>query len=169
MNGQSLRQAFRSGIPGGLIGGVSIWIYEAVVWVHYQHLLPLSGIPANAVALVFGKTLQMHLGGLASVLGSAIHFGFAMGWGIVFAACWRWFRRRDCEATLVALLMAPLLWTVMHAAIAIAGSDHPDYRDPAVISGGILSHIFYTVPMALVVRQSAAGHSILSVSPTKDR
>ena len=38
----------RAGLIGGLIGGVSIWIYEAIVWVGVQHLMPLGGIPRNA-------------------------------------------------------------------------------------------------------------------------
>ena len=45
----------RAGLLGGLVGGVTIWIYEATVWVGAQHLMPLGGIPANATALVFGK------------------------------------------------------------------------------------------------------------------
>ena len=41
-------------IGGGLVGGVIIWIYEAVVWVGVQRLMPLAGIPRNATGLVFG-------------------------------------------------------------------------------------------------------------------
>ena len=33
------------------------------------------------------------------------------------------------------------------------GQKHPDYTDPAVVIGGMMSHIFYTVPMALCVRR----------------
>ena len=35
------------------------------------------------------------------------------------------------------------------------GQKHPDYTDPAVVIGGMMSHIFYTVPMALCVRRNA--------------
>jgi hypothetical protein len=37
------------------VGGVCIWIYEAIVWVWAQHQMPLIGIPGNATGLVFGK------------------------------------------------------------------------------------------------------------------
>ena len=55
----------RAGLIGGVIGGVIIWIYEAIVWVGVQHLLPLAGIPRNATGLVFGKAVQEQLGGFA--------------------------------------------------------------------------------------------------------
>ena len=52
----------RAGLVGGLIGGAAIWGYEACVWAGWQHLLPLSAIPANAVGLTLGKAAQMRLG-----------------------------------------------------------------------------------------------------------
>ncbi|MFM5884003.1 MAG: hypothetical protein ACKOQ3_01495 [Novosphingobium sp.] len=153
------RQTIGAGLGGGLLGGVVIWIYEAVVWVGVQHLMPLAGIPRNATGLVFGKAAQDALGPLAYALGIAIHFSFALAWGLLFAAVWPWLRRRGWEATLAALLLAPLLWIVMHLAIAIAGNDHPNYLDPVVVIGGVLSHLFYTVPMALWVKHRlSAAH-----------
>lgn len=137
---------------GGLVGGVIIWIYEAVVWVGVQHQMPLQGIPANAVGLVFGKPFQASLGLGAYALGTAIHFAFAMVWGVGFALIWPFFRRRRVEATLVALFYAVFAWIVMHVAIAIVSTSHPDYTDPAVIIGGFMSHFFFTVPMALVIK-----------------
>ena len=143
----------RAGLVGGLIGGAAIWGYEACVWAGWQHLLPLSAIPANAVGLTLGKAAQMRLGAAAYVLGTAIHFGFAVLWGLGFAKAWPYLRSKGCEASLAALLLAPVLWGVMHAGIALLGQQHPDYADPAVVVGGVLSHIFYTVPMALGVRR----------------
>ncbi|PKB13494.1 hypothetical protein B0I00_3295 [Novosphingobium kunmingense] len=148
------RELLRAGILGGLLGGVVIWIYEAMVWVGIQHLLPLAGIPRNAVGLVFGKAVQDQLGAISYGLGTAIHFGFAAVWGALFALAWPGLRRRGWEATFAALLMAPLLWIVMHVAIAVVGDDHPDYLDPVVVIGGFLSHLFYTVPMALWVKRT---------------
>ena len=66
------------GLMGGLLGGVTIWIYEAVVWVGAQHLMPLAGIPRNATGLVFGSAVQTSLGWVASVVGTFIHFFFAV-------------------------------------------------------------------------------------------
>ena len=146
----------RAGLVGGLLGGVTIWIYEALVWVGVQHLMPLAGIPRNGTGLVFGKGVQESLGPLAYVVGTGIHFAFALGWGALFALVWPWFRKRGWEATLVALLFAPVLWIAMHVAIALVGDDHPNYLDPVVVIGGFLSHLFYTVPLALYVKRRTA-------------
>jgi hypothetical protein len=159
--GQDARMAVKShvaetisaGLLGGLIGGVSIWIYEAIVWVGAQRLMPLAGIPRNATGLVFGKEVQASLGAFAFVLGTGIHFFFCFAWGVLFAFLWPYFRQRGYEATLVALFFAVILWVVMHVAIALVSSDHPNYLDPNVIIGGFMSHLFYTVPLALVVKQ----------------
>ena len=148
-----LKQIVRAGLLGGLAGGVIIWIYEAIVWVGVQHLMPLAGIPRNATGLVFGKEVQESLGALAYIVGTAIHFFFALAWGVLFAFMWAYFRRRGYEATLVALFFAVILWIVMHVAIAIVSNDHPKYLDPSVIIGGFMSHFFYAVPLALIVRQ----------------
>ena len=148
-----LREAVRAGLLGGLIGGVIIWIYEAIVWVGVQHLMPMAGIPRNATGLVFGKDVQEQLGALAYVVGTGIHFFFCFAWGVVFALVWPVFARRGYEATLVALFFAVFIWIVMHVAIAIVGSNHPNYLDPNVIIGGFMSHFFYAVPLALIVKQ----------------
>ena len=146
------RQIIRAGLAGGLIGGIAIWIYEALVWGRAQHLLPLSGIPPNAVGLVFGKPFQLALGNWAYLLGTTIHFGFALVWGVLFAAFWPYFRRRRYEATLLALGYGAVAWILMHVAVSIATRDHPNYLDPAVIIGGFMSHFFFAVPLALIVK-----------------
>jgi hypothetical protein len=143
----------RAGLIGGLVGGVSIWIYEAIVWVGVQRLMPLGGIPRNATGLVFGKAVQESLGPLAYVVGTGIHFFFCFVWGVLFAFLWPYFRRRGYEATLVALFFAVALWIVMHSAIALVSSDHPNYLDPTVVIGGFMSHLLYAVPLALVVKR----------------
>jgi hypothetical protein len=150
------REAIHAGLAGGLIGGIVIWIYEAVVWVGVQHLMPLAGIPRNATGLVFGKAVQESLGAMAYLVGTSIHFAFALTWGVVFALVWPWFRKRGWEATLVALPFAIMLWIVMHVAIAMVGDDHPNYADPVVIIGGFMSHFFYAVPLALFVKRRLA-------------
>jgi len=146
----------RAGVVGGVVGAATIWVYEALVWVGVQHLMPLAGIPRNATGLVFGKGVQESLGAAAYVLGTGIHFVFAIAWGILFALVWPYFRRRGIEATLVALVYAVIAWIAMHVAIMIASSNHPDYTDPAIVIGGFMSHIFFTVPLALVVKRRLA-------------
>jgi hypothetical protein len=148
----NLNTVFQIGLMGGLLGGVTIWIYEAVVWVGIQHLLPLGGIPRNATGLVFGSGVQASLGLLASVVGTFIHFLFAVVWGVLFASIWPYFRRHGFEATLVALPYAMIAWIVMHAAIMVASDNHPNYYDPNVVIGGFMSHFFFAVPLALYVK-----------------
>jgi hypothetical protein len=148
-----LQQTLRAGLVGGLVGGVIIWVYEAIVWVGVQQLMPLAGIPRNATGLVFGKAVQDQLGAFAYVVGTGIHFFFVLLWGVAFAFVWPFFARRGYEATLVAMFFAVILWIVMHAAIALVSSNHPNYLDPNVIIGGFMSHFFYTVPLALIVKQ----------------
>jgi hypothetical protein len=147
------KETVYAGLLGGLVGGVTIWIYEAIVWVGIQHLMPMAGIPRNATGLVFGKGVQESLGAMAYVVGTGIHFFFCFAWGVLFAFIWPYFRRRGYEATLVALFFAIVLWIVMHVAIAIASNDHPNYFDPFVVIGGFMSHFFYAVPLALIVKQ----------------
>ncbi|KXV04285.1 hypothetical protein CR51_13625 [Caballeronia megalochromosomata] len=143
----------RAGATGGLAGAVIIWIYEALVWVGAQHLMPLAGIPRNATGLVFGKAFQESIGAWAYVLGTGIHFVFAIAWGVLFALIWPYFRRRGFEATFVAVFYAIFAWIAMHVAIAIASNSHPNYLDPNVIIGGIMSHLCFTIPLALIIKR----------------
>ena len=146
----------RAGLIGGLVGGVTIWVYEALVWVGAQRLMPLAGIPSNATGLVFGKATQEALGPATYLLGTAIHFAFVFAWGVLFAVLWPFCRRRGYEATLVALFFAIVVWVVMHAAIMLVSSNHPNYFDPNVIIGGFMSHFSYAVPLALIVKRRLA-------------
>ncbi|WP_297353928.1 hypothetical protein [Paraburkholderia sp.] len=155
---QDLKTVFRAGAIGGLTGAVCIWIYEALIWVGVQHQMPLAGIPRNATGLVFGKGVQEALGVWAYVLGTVIHFSFAIGWGVLFALVWPYFRRRGYEATFIALFYAIIAWIAMHVAISIASDNHPNYYDPAVIIGGFMSHFCFTVPLALTVKRLLASH-----------
>ena len=150
------KEVIRIGLMGGLAGGVIIWIYEAIVWVNIQNLMPLAGIPRNATGLVFGKEVQESLGLVAYFVGTGIHFLFALIWGVIFALIWPFFRNRGYEATLVALFYAMIIWIVMHVAIMIVTTYHPNYYDPMVVIGGFMSHFFFAVPMALIVKQRLA-------------
>jgi hypothetical protein len=107
---------------------------------------------AQCDGLVFGKEVQDSLGAFATILGMGIHFFFCFAWGVLFAFVWPYFRQRGYEATLVALFFAVILWIVMHGAIALVSANHPNYLDPNVIIGGFMSHFFYAVPLALVVK-----------------
>jgi hypothetical protein len=106
---------------------------------------------------VFGKEVQDSLGALAFVIGTGIHFFFVLAWGVAYAFVWPAFARRGYEATLVAMFFAVFLWIVMHVAIALVSSNHPNYLDPNVIIGGLMSHFFYAVPLALIVKHQLGG------------
>jgi hypothetical protein len=54
------------------------------------------------------------------------------------------------------LFYAVVAWIVMHVAIMIASDNHPDYYDPVVIIGGLMSHFFFAIPLALVVKRQLA-------------
>ena len=75
----------RAGLLGGAgWGRVCIWIYEAIVWVGAQQMMPLGGIRLNATEMVLGKAFQEALGPGAHILGTAIHFFFCLVWGVLF-------------------------------------------------------------------------------------
>jgi hypothetical protein len=147
-------KTIKAGVIGGLLGGVVIWIYEIIVWINIQHLMPLSGLPSNATGLVFGQAFKDQLGAMAGVLGAGIHFGFSAAWGVLFALIWPFFARRRVEATLVALFYAIFAWIVMHLAIIIVGQPHPNYGDATVVISGFMSHFCFTIPMALYIKRA---------------
>jgi hypothetical protein len=157
VNNSERARTLQAGLVGGLVGGLIIWGYEAVVWVGVQHQMPLVGIARNATGLVFGKQVQESLGWAAYLIGIGIHFLFSLAWGVLFAAIWPYFRDRGYEATFVALFYAVVAWIVMHGAILAVSNNHPDYYDPVVVIGGFMSHFFFTVPLALVVKRRVAG------------
>lgn len=157
-SGSDTKQTVRIGTSAGLVGGVVIWAYEALVWVGLQHMMQLTDIPRNAVGLVFGRAKQLELGLLAYAFGTIIHFFFAMIWGILFALVWPALRRRGIEASLAAVFYAMLAWIVMHVGIALVSNSHPDYTDPNVVTGGFVSHLFFAIPMALVVKGKFGAH-----------
>jgi len=152
-SGRSAADTLRIGALAGITSGIVIWLYEAIVWVGLQHQMPLAGIPRNATGLVFGKEVQEALGPLSYVIGTGIHFVFSALWGVLFARIWPSLRARGVEATLAALFYAMFAWIVMHAAIMVASDNHPNYYDPAVVIGGFMSHFFFAVPLALMVKK----------------
>ncbi len=153
----SVASTVRAGVLGGLAGGVSIWIYEAIVWVGVQRMIPLDQIPRSAIGPVLGRAARDSPGALAYILGTGMHFFLCFAWGVLFAFLWPYFRQRGYEATLVGLFFAVFLWIVAHSAIALISSDHSNFLDPNVVIGGIMAHFFYTVPLALVVKRLMSG------------
>jgi hypothetical protein len=66
--------AVRASLIGGLVGGVIIWIYEALVWVGIQQPVPLAGIPRNATHLAFASRFY-HLQSTAAALKKSVEAG----------------------------------------------------------------------------------------------
>lgn len=143
----------RAGLIGGLLGGVGIWLYELVVWVHLLHLTDLSGMLDGAAVLVFGSGIR-RLGALSMVLGVGIHFVTAMAWGVGFAFLWPSLKARGIEATLAALIYGILAWIIMHnVLLALFSPAPPTYTTYSVLNG-FVSHTFtFTVPMALAIKR----------------
>jgi hypothetical protein len=143
----------RAGVVGGLVGAVTSWLYELVVWVHLLHLSTVSGIAENTAVLSFGTAVRS-LGAAALALGVAIHFLTAVIWGILFAFLWPALRARSIEATLAALFYGVFAWVVMHnVVLALFSPAPPSYTVYSVING-LMAHTFaFSVPLALVVKR----------------
>ena len=114
----------RAGIVGGVVGAVSSWLYELIVWVHYLHLTTVRGIAENTAVLSFGPGIR-GLGAGAVALGVAIHFLTAVIWGVLFAFIWPALRARSIEATLAALFYGVFAWVFMHNVVLALFSPAP--------------------------------------------
>jgi hypothetical protein len=143
----------QAGVLGGLVGALTSWLYELVVWVHLLHLTTVPGIAENTAVLSFGPGIRT-LGGGALVLGIAIHCLTAVIWGILFAWIWPALKARAIEATLAALFYGILAWVVMHnVVLALFSPAPPSYTVYSVING-LMAHTFaFSVPMALVIKR----------------
>jgi hypothetical protein len=143
----------RAGIVGGVVGAVSSWLYELIVWVHYLHLTTVRGIAENTAVLSFGPGIR-GLGAGAVALGVAIHFLTAVIWGVLFAFIWPALRTRSIEATLAALFYGVFAWVFMHnVVLALFSPAPPSYTTYSVING-LMAHTFaFSVPLALVIKR----------------
>ncbi len=155
----------RAGLIGGLVGGVGIWLYELVVWVHLLHLTDIAGMLDGAAVLSFGTGIRK-LGALSALLGVGIHFLTAMLWGVGFACLWPSLRARGIEATLAALCYGILAWIIMHnVLLALFSPAPPTYTTYSVLNG-FVSHTFaFTVPMALTIKRLLRQRSPLLPDP----
>jgi hypothetical protein len=143
----------RAGVMGGLVGALTSWLYELIVWVHLLHLTSVAGIAENTAVLSFGTSIR-RLGAGALALGVAIHFLTAVIWGILFALIWPALKARSIEATLAALFYGIFAWVVMHdVVLALFSPAPPSYTVYSVING-LMAHTFaFSVPMALVIKR----------------
>jgi hypothetical protein len=64
-----------------------------------------------------------------------------------------YFRRRGFEATLVAFFYAASAWIVMHIAITVVSTKHPDYHNSVTIIGGRRGAFLFSVLPRLIVKQ----------------
>lgn len=143
----------RAGVAGGVVGALTSWIYELIVWVRLLHITSAYGIAENTAVLSFGTGIR-RLGAGAFALGVGIHFLTAVIWGILFALIWPFLRARSIEATLAALFYGVLAWVVMHnVVLALFSPAPPTYTVYSVING-LMAHTFaFSVPMALVIKR----------------
>jgi hypothetical protein len=151
--GGTFGESLRAGVAGGLVGAVTSWIYELVVWVHLLHITSVAGIAENTAVLSFGPGIRA-LGAGTLVIGVAIHFLTAIAWGLLFAWLWPALRARHIEATLAALFYGIFAWIVMHCVVlALFSPAPPTYTVYSVING-FMGHTFaFSVPMALCIKR----------------
>jgi len=143
----------RAGAVAGVIGALTSWLYELIVWVHYLHLTTVAGIAENTAVLSFGPGIRS-LGAGALAIGVAIHFVTAVIWGILFAYLWPALRARSIEATLAALFYGVFAWVVMHNVVLALFSPAPPTYTPYSVINGLMAHTFaFSVPMALVIKR----------------
>jgi hypothetical protein len=93
----------RAGALAGFIGGITIWLYELVAWVHYLQIRTVRGLLENSAVLAFSPRVQQLAQPLPLLISAAVHFVTAMVWGILFAYIWSTLRAWRVEATLAAL------------------------------------------------------------------
>ncbi|HEY4338573.1 MAG TPA: hypothetical protein VGM97_01360 [Steroidobacteraceae bacterium] len=143
----------RAGLIGGVVGAVTSWIYELIVWVRLLHLTSAYGIAENTAVLSFGPGVRA-LGVTAFVIGVCIHFLTAVIWGIVFAMIWPALRARSIEATLAALFYGIFAWVFMHNVVLALFSPAPPTYTVYSVLNGLMAHTFaFSVPMALVIQR----------------
>ena len=147
------QRLLRVGALAGFVGGITIWIYELVVWVHYLHLRTVLGLFENTAVLAFGPKVLNLATPWTLLISAVVHFLTAMVWGALFALLWPSLRARHIEATLAALFYGVFAWVVMHSFVLAAFSPNPPEYTVYVVLNGFLSHTFaFTVPMALMVK-----------------
>ena len=151
--GPGMSATLRAGVIGGVVGAVTSWIYELIVWVRLLHLTSAYGIAENTAVLSFGPGIRA-LGATAFALGVCIHFLTAVIWGILFALIWPALRARSIEATLAALFYGVFAWVIMHnVVLALFSPAPPSYTVYSVLNG-LMAHTFaFSVPMALVIKR----------------
>jgi hypothetical protein len=146
-----------AGLYGGLLGGVTIWVYELVDQSLLRQVTAPDQIVENTAALVFGPRIR-EFGPLAYGLGVLIHFATALIWGVLFALIWPFLRARKVEATLAALFFGVFAWVVMHNLLLARFSPNPPSYTVLTVINGFMSHtVGFAVPMALLIKARLGG------------
>ena len=152
-SGSKMSATLRAGLIGGVVGAVTSWLYELIVWVRLLHLTSAYGIAENTAVLSFGPAIR-RLGAGAFALGVCIHFLTAVLWGILFALIWPALRARSIEATLAALFYGIFAWIIMHnVVLALFSPAPPTYTVYSVLNGFVAHSFAFSVPMALVIKR----------------
>ena len=139
------------GLIAGLVGSVTIWLYEYVVLYRLLHQGTLAGVVQHTALLVFGPG-DLSSGVTGFVLGAIVHCATGITWAMLFALTWPFVAAR-VEATLAGLFLGIVAWLVMHVIIlAIFSPDPPVYTVYTVINGFMSHMVAFAVPMALTVK-----------------
>lgn len=147
-------RALRAGAIAGFIGGVTIWLYEIVVWVHLLQIRTMQGLFENSAVLAFGPAASAWPEPLPLIASALVHFVTAIIWGVLFALLWPPLRARGIEATLAALFFGIFAWIVMHNVVLALFSPAPPTYTVYSVLNGFVSHTFaFSVPVALIVKR----------------
>jgi hypothetical protein len=152
-----LKARVSTGLTAGLVGGITIWIYEIVDQTFIRKVASPWQIAINTSVLAFGPKMK-ELGVLAFVLGVAIHFAVALAWGVLFALIWPMLKARKVEATLAGLVYGVFAWVVMHNGLLNTFSPNPPPYTGFSILNGMVSHTAgFAIPLALTVKARLKG------------
>jgi len=110
--GSRMSTTLRAGLLGGVVGALTSWIYELIVWVRLLHLDQRLRHRENTAVLSFGPRIRS-LGATAFALGVCIHFPDGSDLGNFVRAHLARAARRSIEATLAALFYGIFAWVVM--------------------------------------------------------
>lgn len=147
-----MRRALQHGAIAGMVGAITIWIFEYIVQVPVLHQTDAAGVVQHTALLVFGPGILAKPIS-AFWLGAIIHCLTGIVWGVIFATAWPSLAARRVEAMLAALFFGAFAWVIMHnVVLAIFSPDPPIYTFNVVLLGMMSHMVAFAVPLAWTVK-----------------
>ena len=143
----------RLAIPGaiaGFVGGVAIDCYLLLTVVAVGHVATVAGFYAYVASGLLGKAAYADPN--ATLLGVAIHFAVAIGWGIGYA----YVAARTPQVLARPWISGTVFGLLVMIAMQLVEVSAGIYTLPnsVLFFNGILAHVaFYGLPVAFIVRR----------------